>query len=313
MLSSVSPNQMRKFATMPNFLIVGAAKSGTTALHEYLQQHPQVYMTPSKETNFFAFEGEVVDFNGPGDDGIQSFSLTALETYQGEFKQVTNELALGEACPSYLYLPKAAKTIKKYIPDSRLIVILRNPVERAYANFLHLVRDNREPHNDFMLALKDEANRIKNNWEWFWHYIQVGYYGEQLQRYYEIFSPSQIKVCLYEDLQEKPVELIQDICRFVKIDDTFVPNMALRPNQSGVPKNKAIHSFVTKPNLLKNLLKPLLSERFRHNIKNQLKYQNLEKPPMSKKAKQYLINLYREDIIKCQDLINRDLSPWLEK
>ena len=77
MLSSVIPNQIRKFATMPNFLIVGAAKSGTTALHEYLQQHPQVYMTPSKETNFFAFEGEVVDFNGPGDDGLQGFSITS--------------------------------------------------------------------------------------------------------------------------------------------------------------------------------------------------------------------------------------------
>ncbi len=297
--------------TMPNFLIIGAAKSGTTALHEYLQQHPQVYMTPNKETNFFAFEGEVIDFNGPGDNGVKNFSITDLETYQAEFEQVTNELALGEACPSYLYLPKAAPKIKKYIPNTRLIVILRNPVERAYANFLHLVRDNREPHSDFISALKDETTRIENNWEWFWHYIQVGYYGSQLQRYYEMFSPSQIKVYLYEDFKTKPVALIQDICRFLEIDNTFVPDMSYRPNRSGVPKNRTIHSFVMKPNLLKDLFKPLLPNIFRQNIKNQVKYNNLEKPPISQSARQYLIKLYREDIIQCQDLINRDLSPWL--
>ncbi len=297
--------------TMPNFLIIGAAKSGTTALHEYLQQHPQVYMTPNKETNFFAFEGEVIDFNGPGDNGVKNFSITDLETYQAEFEQVTNELALGEACPSYLYLPKAAPKIKKYIPNTRLIVILRNPVERAYANFLHLVRDNREPHSDFISALKDETTRIENNWEWFWHYIQVGYYGSQLQRYYEMFSPSQIKVYLYEDFKTKPVALIQDICRFLEIDNTFVPDMSYRPNRSGVPRNRTIHSFVMKPNLLKDLFKPLLPNIFRQNIKNQVKYNNLEKPPISQSARQYLIKLYREDIIQCQNLINRDLSPWL--
>ncbi|MDJ0635215.1 MAG: sulfotransferase [Xenococcaceae cyanobacterium MO_188.B29] len=297
--------------TMPNFLIIGAAKSGTTALHEYLQQHPQVYMTPNKETNFFAFEGEVIDFNGPGDNGVKNFSITDLETYQAEFEQVTNELALGEACPSYLYLPKAAPKIKKYVPNTRLIVILRNPVERAYANFLHLVRDNREPHSDFISALKDETTRIENNWEWFWHYIQVGYYGSQLQRYYEMFSPSQIKVYLYEDFKTKPVALIQDICRFLEIDNTFVPDMSYRPNRSGVPRNRTIHSFVMKPNLLKDLFKPLLPNIFRQNIKNQVKYNNLEKPPISQSARQYLIKLYREDIIQCQNLINRDLSPWL--
>ena len=297
--------------TMPNFLIIGAAKSGTTALHEYLQQHPQIYMTPNKETNFFAFEGEEINFQGPKDEGLKVFSITDLDTYQAEFDRVTNEIAIGEACPSYLYLPKAAKNIKKYIPDSRLIVILRNPVERAYANYLHLVRDDREPYDDFMSALQDEPNRIKNNWEWFWHYIQVGYYTNQLERYYGNFSADRIKVYLYDDLKEKPVELIQDIYRFVEVDDSFVPDMTMRPNPSGVPKNKIIHYLVTRPSLLKDIFKPILPNIFRHNLKNQIKYQNLAKPAISLEAKQYLTNLYREDILKCQDLINRDLSAWL--
>ncbi|MGL6339568.1 MAG: sulfotransferase family protein, partial [Waterburya sp.] len=141
---------------MPNFLIIGAAKAGTTALHEYLQQHPQIYLTPTKETNFFAFEGEIINFQGTGDEALKDFSITDLNTYQAEFEQVTQELAIGEACPSYLYYPQAATRIKQYIPDARLIVILRNPVERAYANFLHIVRDDRETHRDFALALQAE-------------------------------------------------------------------------------------------------------------------------------------------------------------
>ena len=293
--------------TLPNFLIIGAAKAGTTALHKYLQQHPQIYMTPTKETNFFAFEGEEIDFRGIGDEALEEFSITDIDTYQAQFTGVTTESAIGEACPSYLYYPQAASRIKKYIPDVRLIVILRNPVDRAYANFLHTVRDDRESHTDFALALQDEAKRIANNWEWFWHYLQVGFYGKQLQQYYEIFPSSQIKVYLYEDLKANAIALVQDIFRWLKVDDTFVPDMALRPNKSGMPKNKLLHQILTKPNPVKTLLKPLFPAKIRQKIQ----HQNLNTPQLSPEVKEQLLNIYRADILQCQDLINRDLEPWL--
>ncbi len=293
--------------TLPNFLIIGAAKAGTTALHEYLQQHPQIYMTPTKETNFFAFEGEEINFQGTGDEALKEFSITDLDTYRAQFTGISTELAIGEACPSYLYYPQAAGKIKTYIPDVRLIVILRNPVDRAYANFLHTVRDDREPHTDFALALQDEARRIANNWEWFWHYVQVGFYGNQLKHYYEIFAPSQIKVYLYEDLKENAIALLQDIFRWLEVDDTFVPDMALRPNKSGMPKNQLLHQILTKPNPLKTLLKPL----FPAQIRQKIQHQNLNTPQISQEIRQQLLDLYRADILQCQDLINRDLSAWL--
>ncbi len=293
--------------TLPNFLIIGAAKAGTTALHEYLQQHPQIYMTPTKETNFFAFEGEEINFQGIGDNALQEFSITDWETYQAQFAGVTTEKAIGEACPSYLYYPQAASRIKHYIPDVRLIVILRNPVTRAYANFLHIVRDDREIYQDFALALQDEPNRIANNWEWFWHYIQLGFYGKQLKHYYEIFPSNQIKVYLYEDLKAKAIALLQDIFRWLEVDDTFVPDMALRPNKSGMPKNKLLHQILTKPNPLKTLLKPLFPAKIRQKIQ----HQNLNTPQISPEVRQQLLDLYRADILQCQDLINRDLSAWL--
>ena len=293
--------------TMPNFLIIGAAKAGTTALHEYLQQHPQIYMTPTKETNFFAFEGEDLNFKGPGDELLKDFSITDLDTYQAQFAGVTEEIAIGEACPAYLYHPQATVRIKQYIPDARLIVILRNPINRAYANFLHTIRDDRETHRDFALALQDETTRIASNWEWFWHYIQLGFYGKQLQQYYEIFAPSQIKVYLYEDLKENAIALLQDIFRWLEVDDTFVPDMALRPNKSGMPKNKLLHQILTKPNPLKTSLKPLFPAKIRQKIQ----HQNLNTPQISQEVRQQLLDLYRTDILQCQDLINRDLSAWL--
>ena len=170
-------------------------------------------------------------------------------------------------------------------------------------NFLYIVRDDREPYQDFALALKDETTRIANNWEWFWHYIQLGYYGAQLKRYYQIFSPSQIKLYLYEDLKEKPIALFRDIFRFLEVDDTLVPDMAIRPNKSGMPKNKIRHYFLTKPNPLKTGLKPLFSAKIRQKIQ----HQNLT----TQEVRQQLRELYREDILRCQDLIERDLSAWL--
>ncbi|MDJ0727079.1 MAG: sulfotransferase [Prochloraceae cyanobacterium] len=296
-----------KTQILPNFLIIGAAKAGTTALHTYLNQHPQIYMTPRKETNFFALEGETIDFKGPGDEAINDFSITTLDAYQAEFKGVTNEIAIGEACPLYLYNSKTAAKIYQYNPEIKIIVILRNPSDRAYANFLHLIRDDREPFQDFAKALQAESQRIKQNWEWFWHYIQLGYYGKQLQQYYDLFERDRIKIYLYDDFRNNSLSVVQNIFNFLKVKDDFVPDMNIRPNKSGMPKNQFLHRMLTKPNPIKTALKPLFPPLLRQKIQ----HQNLAKPELTQEIKQELIELYREDILHCQDLIQRDLSYWL--
>ena len=292
---------------LPNFLIIGAAKAGTTALHNYLQQHPQIYLTPDKETNFFAFEGINIDFQGIGDEALKEFSITDLATYQKQFIGVTNESAIGEACPLYLYHAEAAKKIHHYIPDCRLIIILRNPIDRAYANYLHLIRDNRETLQNFDRALAAESQRIENNWEWFWHYTQVGYYTKQIQRYYDLFDRNQIAIYLYEDFVDSPIYLLQNIFKFVGVDNDFVPDLSIRPNKSGKPKNKLLHQLLMKPNPIKTILKPL----FPAAIRQKIQHRNLAKPQMSITTKQKLTQLFREDIVACQELIQRDLSSWL--
>jgi hypothetical protein len=304
--------------TLPNFLVIGAGKSGTTSLWRYLGQHPDVYVSPVKEPNFFALEGKSLDFGAPKNmtRNINSWSVTNLGAYRDLFNEVSGEKAIGEASPLYLYFPDAPGRIRHYIPDVRLIAILRNPVERAYSAFTHLVHHNVEPFTDFARALQEEEARIEANWEWTWHYKRAGFYYEQLSRHYETFDREQIRVYLYEDLCDDPIGLLRDLFGFIGVDEAFagtLPADALTKHKaSRFPRSRALHHFLRYPNPFKSVLKPFLPEGLRRTATKQLWSWNFAKPPaLSLKIRQDLTALYHEDIEKLQDLIGRDLSRWL--
>jgi len=298
--------------TMPNFLVIGAAKSGTTSLYHYLKQHPQIYMSPIKEPKFFAYEGMVVDFCGPRDENLNLGTITAVEAYRALFQDVSNELAIGEASPIYIYNSRAPGRIKHYIPRVKLIAILRNPAERAYSSFTGLLRDGREPLPDFAEALRQEKTRISNNWSFFWHYKQRGFYYVQLKRYFDLFNREQIKIYLYEDFRDNPLGILKDIFRFLDVDDNFVPDLSLRYNVSGTPRNRKLHIFLAGPNSMKSILERLVPEKLRSRIRLALIDRNLIKKQLPPDVRRELIRGYREDILKLQDLIGRDLSKWLK-
>ncbi len=302
--------------TMPNFLIIGAAKAGTTALYSYLKQHPQIYMSPNKEPHFFAFEGENVNFGGTAGDQewLNRFAITDIQTYRLQFQGVSKQIAMGEASALYLYIPKAAERIHHYIPDVKLLAILRNPVERAYSAFLYQIRDALEPITDFAQALREEETRIHNNWVPIYYYQQMGFYYTQMKRYFDTFDRAQIRVYLYEDFTTNTISILQDIFRFLNVDDTFAPDVSLRHNVSGIPRNKALHTFLRQEHHpIKTILKPLLPKELRRRVMLILQNRNLDKPPsLPPELRRQLIEVYREDILNLQDLIQRDLSRWLE-
>lgn len=171
---------------LPNFLIIGAAKAGTTSLYSYLKQHPDIFMSSWKEPKFFSLEGEKLDFQGPSQI-INTDSINNLESYLELFEGVKDETAIGEASPIYLYSPKAPANIKKYIPDAKLIVVLRHPAERAFSSFAHLIRAGYETLS-FEEALEEEPQRIKEKWAPLWYYKEKGFYAQQLERYFELFD-----------------------------------------------------------------------------------------------------------------------------
>jgi Sulfotransferase family len=298
--------------TLPNFFVIGTGKCGTTSLYHYLKQHPQIYMSPLKEPDFFRFEGEPPCFKGPGDERYTHRVITRLEDYRALFAGVSDEPAIGEASQSYLR-PKAAHRIRHYIPEAKLIAVLRDPVERAYSAYLALVRDGRE-WLDFDGALKEEEARAKANWHGSWRYRHGGFYCSRLRRYYELFGRDQIRVYLYEDLKGDPVGMTHDIFRFLEVDDTFVPDTSLRYNVSGIPRSRALHTFLNRPNRLKTVVGSVLPGGPRNRLSANMRNRNLtEPPPLPESTRKELTDAYREDILELQDLIGRDLSGWLSE
>lgn len=303
--------------TTPNFLIIGAAKSGTTALWHYLNQHPQIYMSPRKHTRFFAFEVEDPGFRGPAPrEPSIPYAIADIEAYHALFEGVADETAIGEASHSYLYQPKASRRILSYAPDMKLIAMLRNPAERAFSHYRQMVRDGREPHDDFVCALREEEVRIRDYWWPDFHYVQIGLYHAQLKRYFDLFERGQIKIYLYEDLKSDPHAVLQDIFRFLEVDQGFDPKATIRYNASGIPKNKTFHLLLQKLRRVRPVVERLApkSEYQRLlRIGSKLHNQNLSKAQLSSEVRKEVVNRYfRKDILQLQHLIQRDLSTWLD-
>jgi Sulfotransferase family len=296
---------------MPNFLVLGTTKSGTTSLNNYLDQHPDIYMSPVKEPRFFAFEGETLDFVGPRSQIINTSSITDLNRYSALFQGAQNEKAIGEASALYLFVEKAAQSIHRHIPDARLIAILRNPVDRAYSQFLHNVRDGYEDSNSFLEALQQDESRQQRRWEPGLYYIPWGFYSVQLQRYFQLFDKQQIKIIMYEDFENNLKSTIGEIFRFLKVDDTFVPEMSARYNVSGLPKSRTIHTLLTNLPWLAGLAKSVVPHKARRRVMD-VRNRNLAKPGIPEDARKYLCDIYRRDVLDLQELIQRDLTTWLQ-
>lgn len=298
---------------VPNFLVIGAAKSGTTSLYHYLSQHPEVYMSPVKEPHFFAFEGKKVHSPSPGSEGgINLKSVTDEGGYRALFGGASGEKALGEASTTYLYYPEAAARIKHHVPEAKLIAVLRDPAERAYSTFLALTLIGREPLRDFSRALEAEEERMQAGWEHIWHYKNVGFYHDQISRYFELFGRDRVQVHLYEDLSTDPSGVMRDIFEFLEVDQGFAPDTSFRHGISGVSKNRFLSRMLRQRHPVKDALKPFFPTALRQRLVSGLQRRVIVRPPFPKEERRRLVEAYTEDILRLQGLIGRDLSGWLQ-
>lgn len=299
--------------TLPNFLIIGAAKSGTSSLYRYLKQHPEIFMSPVKEPHYFSFDAQSKMTKGPGDPIHKA--ITDYDQYIQLFAGARDEKAVGEASTSYLYRAEAPGRIHQCLPGVKLIAILRNPAERAFSAYMHVVRDNRETAQDFAAALEMEARRISENWDPIWHFTKVGFYAEQLARYYAQFKREQIRVYLYETLIHDPGAILQDIFNFLGVDPGFSPDMSVRYNVSGKQKSRIVQYidkiFFLSSNPIRWISRRLIPEMWRWKFTTWIRYKNLQKLEIPEHLRRELIALYKDDILKLQSLIEKDLSAWL--
>ena len=292
--------------TLPNFFVVGAQKCGTTSLYHYLDQHPEVFVSPIKEPHFFDYdEGEAPVFGGPS---VPPPGITSMGEYRALFEGVTDEVAVGEASPTYLYLLGTAERLRQCAPGARVIAVLRDPAERAYSAFLHTVRSAREPLRDFSRALDEEEGRIRDGWHPLFHYRSRGFYHGQIERYLRVFGGARVKVYLYEELRDEPLRVLRDAFRFLGVDESFAPDMSTRYNASGVPRTGAVSAVVKRANVLTPALKKVLPFAARQRIKDRI---FAKAPSLRQDDRQGLVEGYRGDILKLQELLGRDLSGWL--
>ena len=300
---------------LPNFAVIGAAKSGTTALFQYLEQHPQVFVCEPKEPHFLAFAGKKLDFRGPYDDEIiNRRAVTEFPEYQNLFVKGEGFRAIGEASVSTLYYGEAGvANIQRYIPDARLLCLLRNPVDRAYSAYNYYLSLTREPIQDFAEAWELESERIKDNYHHIWHYRQMGLYASQIQRFQEVFPPEQLRVWLYDRFRSDPSTVLRECFEYLEIDPDFVPPLEPRPLVSGRPKMAALQSVLGRPTRWKMALKGVLPKAVTSKVREVVSRRNLKKTPMKEEMRVRLIDFYREDVLRLQDLLNRDLTGWLKQ
>ncbi len=295
---------------MPDFLIIGAARAGTTALHAYLRQHPQIFMPELKEPNFFAYEGRDLRCQGPGADYINN-SLTHLEDYAALFAPAPAGAVKGEASPLYLYERDAPENIARHVPQARLVAILRNPVEQAFSHFLYATKQAIEPERDFTRALALEDERLAAGWQPLFGYSRFPRYAEQLERFFARFPREQIFIRLYEEFTGQPEALMRDLFGFLGVDPGFRPDMSRRLNAGGVPRNRALQDFLMKPNPITGAIGLVVPRRIRWAIRDAIAARNVRAPEqMPQEARAILLERLGGEIARLEELLGRDLSAW---
>lgn len=289
---------------LPNFIVIGAAKAGTTSLHWYLTEHPQVFMTSAKDPSYFAYG---VDDQGRllwGEPEYHNLRVRSLGEYESLFAEAGDASAIGEASTMYLECPQSAGRIRELLPAARIVCSIRHPVDRAYSDYVMDLRHRGrrfDPARD--LTATSSWARPDSRW------MRIGRYHEQLARYYDAFPRDQVCVVLFDDLKRDPLGFMQEVYRFLNVDPAFVPDFATPHAPGGIPASpmlerifvrggkSAVRTWVPKP--AANWLRRLRTKTFR------------APPPLPKELKKELTRHFEDDIARTSELIGRNLDHWL--
>ena len=299
---------MDKNINLPNLLIVGAAKCGTTSLHNYLKQHPDIFMSKQKEPHFL-INSDI------GEDRIHK-AITVLEDYEDMFKTDSIYKYKGESSVMYLAFPEfSIKNIKKYLdPNVKIIIMLRNPVERAFAGYLHNLRYNPSENLSFEEALeKSEARYYKErDITPDTRYLHVGNYYSQVESFISMFNDN-VLVIMYEDYVNDIDLCLANVFDFLDIDKISVDTSRRHMVGGWVFKRKFLRNLLIPKNNFKSLIKNLLpNKKIRKAIKQKImNMSTVENPSISEDMHKKLTEYYRKDIDNLSKLLNKELNCWI--
>ncbi len=312
---------------LPNFIVVGANKGGTTSIYHYLRQHPEVYLSPVKEPHFFSKDIDINLFkrefaqnklqdiekyvNGDMHEEYHAAFIRDETQYRKLFKNVKNEKAIGELSTSYLYSSVAANEIHKLIPDCKIIICLRNPIDRAYSHYRMNLWTGNSNEFDFHKALLDDFNHDPKVWGNAHLYTEIGMYYEQVKRYIDVFGKNNVKIIFTEDMKKNASAVIREVYEFIGVDPTFVADTSKQYNEVYTPKYKNLTWFLNKTGI-RPIMKKFSPRVVKNMIVKMLYKGKSDKGEIPVEAKTFLKEKLSGDIQQLSILLNKDLSNWLK-
>ena len=311
----------------PNFFLVGAPKAGTTSLYSYLDQHPQIFMSPMKEPHYLADEVRLGNFtdelrrreeprlaglraylDGPMTTKFSTGFVTEFADYLKLFQDSTTEPVLGDASVCYLWSPTAPGNIARMCPEAKILMVLRDPADRAYSQYLQLLTFSKA-----FLSFRDYVNAGLRSTSTLmgplYPFLCLGQYYGQVKRYLQQFPREQIQILFYEDFLRDAPGMLENIFKFLGVDSDFVPDMKERHMLANVPRSYVLHRL-TGPVARWSPLRQISPSRLRSSLKRLL-FRPRESMTMDPRDRAFLVDFYREDIGNLSGLLDRDLSAWL--
>jgi sulfotransferase family protein len=290
--------------SLPNFLVVGANRAGTTALYSCLSQHPDIYMSQLKEPSFFVLYGGRPDPSRWDNGLFKDVMVHSFTAYRALFAGASGHKAIGEASTGYLTHPAAPARIKSHLPGARVLAILRNPVDRAFSNYVQYRALQLERGRSFRVILGRRPEWSQGPGRFGHRYVVLGYYARAVRRYYETFGRDRVRIYLYEDWAARPREVLADIFRFLEVDNSFIPDVSQRHNESIVPRSRVLAARLDR-------YWPPEGDVRTAAVARWLRAWNRRPMRLTPTDRRALVEVYREDVLELQQLLDRDLSAWL--
>ncbi len=298
--------------TLPNFFVAGAGRSGTTALTDFVRQHPDGFVTDPKEPHFLAFAGAPPAFTGPGDgDNINRRSVTELGRYLGLYEEAAGALARGDGSVTTMYYhDRAIPRIQRWFPDARIVMILRDPAARAFSSYQYMRARGYEPETDFGRALDLEESRIAAGWQHLWHYTRMGLYARPVEAYLSAFGSERVKVFFYEELVEEPDRLARDLFAFLGLDRDVDVKTDRRVNASGEIRNPKMQELM-KFAAARPAVRKVVRRAVPFHVREQIRSKNLSRRTMTERIRQQLASRFSGDLARLRAVLDREGPDWL--
>lgn len=241
---------------------------------------------------------------GPLPEGI----VTDWDDYTKLFRGASHASAVGEASVCYLWSPSAAANIHAAIPHARILMILRDPAERAFSQYLHNARDG-VVRRSFRQQIEHALRTPTSDFEPSYPFLENGMYFEQVKRYQALFPSAQIRVFLYHEAWQDPERFLAAVFEFLSVDPNFAPNVSARQLEQRAPRNLAANYLLSKSGA-GAMLRSRVPQALRGLARGVL-FKPQGSAAMEDRDREFLREYYRDDVIKLASLLQRDLNCWL--